>query len=244
MNIRQLNESIHNFYTEDFSIDTVDEDDNIYNLRRMLSNVLSELKETNNTNPQIISMYVNSVIEDIFQKSWWEVTDCNVTELLLNGTSIDEITDCVIDNIRPEFKETEIVTEAVNNEYFVGDEESGRMYKGEVNAKRALKDLKAQGIAAVKIPATDESCKKNVTEDYDEPELLGKGYAAPISKDYVADIKQRVKYKDTDFTDIQKCINKTIDEIESFDNYWRTHKAAIMKNIEEAQDLIPVEYRI
>lgn len=90
-----------------------------------------------------------------------------------------------------------------------------------------------------------ESVNKNtLSEEYDEPELLGKGYAAPISMDYVSSIKNRVKYKDTDFTDIQNRMQKTMDDIDAFDDYWKVHKAAIMKNIKEAQDLIPTEYRI
>ena len=39
-------------------------------------------------------------------------------------------------------------------------------------------------------------------------------------------------------------MQKTMDDIDAFDNYWKVHKAAIMKNIKEAQDLIPTEYRI
>lgn len=91
----------------------------------------------------------------------------------------------------------------------------------------------------------NESVNKNtLSEEYDEPELLGKGYAAPTSMDYVSNIKRLVKNKVTDFTDIQNLMQKTMDDIDAFDNYWKVHKAAIMKNIKEAQDLIPTEYRI
>lgn len=94
-------------------------------------------------------------------------------------------------------------------------------------------------------PKNKESVNKNtLSEEYDEPELLGKGYAAPTSMDYVSNIKRLVKYKVTDFTDIQNLMQKTMDDIDAFDNYWKVHKAAIMKNIKEAQDLIPTEYRI
>lgn len=90
-----------------------------------------------------------------------------------------------------------------------------------------------------------ESVNKNtLSEEYDEPELLGKGYAAPTSMDYVSNIKRLVKNKVTDFTDIQNLMQKTMNDIDAFDNYWKVHKAAIMKNIKEAQDLIPTEYRI
>lgn len=94
-------------------------------------------------------------------------------------------------------------------------------------------------------PENKESVNKNtLSEEYDEPELLGKGYAAPTSMDYVSNIKRLVKNKVTDFTDIQNLMQKTMDDIDAFDNYWKVHKATIMKNIKEAQDLIPTEYRI
>lgn len=89
-----------------------------------------------------------------------------------------------------------------------------------------------------------EEVDNTLSEEYDEPELLGKGYAAPTSMDYVSNIKRLVKNKVTDFTDIQNLMQKTMDDIDAFDNYWKVHKAAIMKNIKEAQDLIPTEYRI
>lgn len=98
---------------------------------------------------------------------------------------------------------------------------------------------------SIDTPENKESVNKNtLSEEYDEPELLGKGYAAPTSMDYVSNIKRLVKYKVTDFTDIQNLMQKTMDNIDAFDDYWKVHKAAIMKNIKEAQDLIPTEYRI
>lgn len=98
---------------------------------------------------------------------------------------------------------------------------------------------------SIDTPENKESVNKNtLSEEYDEPELLGKGYAAPTSMDYVSNIKRLVKYKVTDFIDIQNLMQKTMDNIDAFDDYWKVHKAAIMKNIKEAQDLIPTEYRI
>lgn len=98
---------------------------------------------------------------------------------------------------------------------------------------------------SVDTPENKESVNKNtLSEEYDEPELLGKGYAAPTSMDYVSNIKRLVKYKVTDFTDIQNLMQKTMESIDAFDDYWKVHKAALMKNIKEAQDLIPTEYRI
>lgn len=130
-----------------------------------------------------------------------------------------------------------------NDEYYVGDEESGRIYYGKSSALKAFNSLKADGFDVVMNKIEDESIN-DLKETYEEPELLGKGYTAPVSMDYVYNIKRLVKYKVTDFTDIQTLMQKTMDDIDAFDNYWKVHKAAIMKNIKEAQDLIPTEYRI
>ena len=79
---------------------------------------------------------------------------------------------------------------------------------------------------------------------YDEPELLGKGYAAPTSIDYADEVKYKLKYNALeDLQNLQELMNATIARVEDFDEYWNAHKAAIMKNIKEAQDLIPTEYR-
>lgn len=142
-------------------------------------------------------------------------------------------------------------------QYVVGDGETGSIYTSYDDAKMVYDHLKSRGIDAVMRPVEDislhevantennESVNKNtLSEEYDEPELLGKGYAAPTSMDYVSNIKRLVKNKVTDFTDIQNLMQKTMDDIDAFDNYWKVHKAAIMKNIKEAQDLIPTEYRI
>lgn len=141
--------------------------------------------------------------------------------------------------------------------FFVGDEETGSIYNSYDDAKRAYDYLKSRGVDAVMEPVEDISLhevanpenkksvsKNTLSEEYDEPELLGKGYAAPTSMDYVSNIKRLVKYKVTDFTDIQNLMQKTMESIDAFDDYWKVHKADIMKNIKEAQDLIPTEYRI
>lgn len=141
--------------------------------------------------------------------------------------------------------------------FFVGDGETGSIYNSYDDAKRAYDYLKSRGVDAVMEPVEDISLhkvanpenkksvsKNTLSEEYDEPELLGKGYAAPTSMDYVSNIKRLVKYKVTDFTDIQNLMQKTMESIDAFDDYWKVHKAAIMKNIKEAQDLIPTEYRI
>ena len=129
------------------------------------------------------------------------------------------------------------------DDYFVGDEETGRIYHSKASALKAFNQLKASGIDAVMNKVEDES-NNDLKETYDEPELLGKGYAAPTSLDYADEVKYKLKYnalEDLDY--IQEYMNQTISRVEEFDEYWKSHKQAIMKNIKEAQDLIPSEYR-
>lgn len=156
MNIRQLNESIKNLYNEDFITEDITESD-IDTLRHRLENDVVLLKNTYQNSPYLQARALELTIEDIFQKSWWEVVDCNIADELIQGVSLDDIVHCIIDNIKPEFKDTtEVVTEGMNDEYYVGDEETGRIYKGEDNAKSALDALKSRGIDVIMIPVDDE----------------------------------------------------------------------------------------
>lgn len=130
------------------------------------------------------------------------------------------------------------------DDYFVGDEETGRIYHSKAAALKAFNQLKASGIDAVMNKVEDES-SNDLKETYDEPELLGKGYAAPVSRDFVKEVRVKLKYKAfEDLKDLQKYMDNTISDVEEFDAYWKAHKKAIMKNIKEAQDSIPTEYRI
>ena len=111
-------------------------------------------------------------------------------------------------------------------------------------AMGAAEMLKADGIDAVMNKVEDEGCTRRLKESYDEPESIGKGYAAPVSIDYADEVKYKLEHDALeDLKIIQEYMNQTISEVEEFDEYWNAHKSAIMKNIKEAQDLIPVEYR-
>ena len=243
MNLKTFNESFNKYYTEDFDnepeVETVSQE-----LRSALESTANYLIQVGQTNPTLQAMSLTRTIENIVpDKYWWEVTKCNIEGELGNGVPLDKITECIIDNLQPEYID---ITESVddNDEYYVGDEETGRIYYGKSSALKAFNDLKANDIDAVMNKVEDDSINE-LKETYKEPELLGKGYAAPVSRDFVKEVNVKLKYNAfEDLKDMQKYMNNTISDIEEFDEYWTAHKRAIMKNIKEAQDSIPTEYRI
>lgn len=243
MNLKTFNESFNKYYTEDFDnepkVETVSQE-----LRSALESTANYLIKVGQTNPTLQAMSLTRTIENIIpDKYWWEVTECNIEGELGNGVPLDKITDCIIDNLQPEYSD---ITESVddNDEYYVGDEEAGRIYYGKSSALKAFNSLKADGIDAIMNKVEDDSINE-LKETYEEPELLGKGYAAPVSRDFVKEVNVKLKYKAfEDLKDLQKYMDNTISDVEEFDAYWKAHKKAIMKNIKEAQDSIPTEYRI
>lgn len=243
MNLKTFNESFNKYYTEDFDnepeVTTVSQE-----LKNALESTANYLIQVGQTNPILQAMSLTRTIENIIpDKYWWEVTKCNIEGELGNGVPLDRITDCIIDNLQPEYSD---ITESVedNDEYYVGDEETGRIYYGKSSALKAFNELKADGIDAIMNKVEDDSINE-LKETYEEPEILGKGYAAPVSRDFVKEVNVKLKYKAfEDIEDMQKYMNNTISDVEEFDEYWMAHKRAIMNNIKEAQDSIPTEYRI
>ena len=243
MNLKTFNESFNKYYTEDFDnepeVETVSQE-----LRSALESTANYLIQVGQTNPTLQAMSLTRTIENIIpDKYWWEVTKCNIEGELGNGVPLDKITDCIIDNLQPEYSD---ITESVddNDEYYVGDEETGRIYYGKSSALKAFNELRADGIDAIMNKVEDDSINE-LKETYEEPELLGKGYTAPVSRDFVKEVRVKLKYKAfEDLKDLQKYMDNTISDVEEFDAYWKAHKKAIMKNIKEAQDSIPTEYRI
>lgn len=153
----------------------------------------------------------------------------------MNFVDVDDMTS----NAKEALKESPNIID----DYFVGDEETGRIYHGKAAALKAFNNLKSNGIDAV-MNKVEDDLSNDLKETYDEPELLGKGYAAPTSRDFVKDVKLSLKSNDSsNLYEIQEYIEFTMDKVEEFDTYWKSHKQAIMKNIKEAQDLIPSEYR-
>lgn len=242
MNLKTFNESFRKYYTED--IDEVVTESFESDLRNSLERVSEKLAR------QLPSMDVDAytrafercIEEMVPDTSWWEVTDCDIFNVLFTTHDVYGTIDCIIDSLKPEYKD---IIESVDkdDEYYVGDEETGRIYYGKASALKAFNDLKADGIDAVMNKVEDDSINE-LKETYDEPDVIGKGYSAPVSIDYADEVKYKLKYNALeDLKIIQEYMNQTISKVEEFDKYWNAHKSAIMKNIKEAQDLIPVEYR-
>ena len=242
MNLKTFNESFRKYYTED--IDEVVKESFESDLRNSLERVSEKLAR------QLPSMDVDAytrafercIEEMVPDTSWWEVTDCNIFNVLFTTHDVYGTIDCIIDSLKPEYKD---IIESVDkdDEYYVGDEETGRIYYGKASALKAFNDLKADGIDAVMNKVEDDSIHE-LKEKYDKPEVLGMGYAAPTSREFVKEVRVKLKYNAfEDLEDLQKYMNNTIEDVEEFDAYWQAHKKAIMKDIKEAQDLIPSKYR-
>ena len=242
MNLKTFNESFRKYYTED--IDEVVTESFESDLRNSLERVSEKLAR------QLPCMDVDAytrafercIEEMVPDTSWWEVTDCDIFNVLFTTHDVYGTIDCIIDSLNPKYKD---IIESVDkdDEYYVGDEETGRIYYGKASALKAFNDLKADGIDAVMNKVEDDSINE-LKETYDEPELLGQGYAAPTSREFVKEVRLKLKYNNfEDLEDLQEYMNKTIENVEEFDAYWQAHKKAIMKDIKEAQDLIPSKYR-
>lgn len=281
MNIRSINESFKKLaegsdvYSEDSSFEK--------ELRQCLERDVHYLKEVGQTNPMLQSYRLKDTIEKrVPDKSWWEVTNCNIVGELSNGMSLDKIVDCIIDNLNPECMNTD---ESFNE--FAEDTEfplafipvndiSGKDFTHTLigivrragvkyhSAKKYAGNYyitiicKPEDLSKAKLAIENSGFFKswldknesfnessNRESIYDEPELLGKGYAAPTSLDYAKEVTFKLKYNAMeDLQDLQESMNETIARVEDFDEYWNAHKSAIMKNIKEAQDLIPIEFRL
>lgn len=115
MNLKTFNESFNKYYTEEFDnepeIETVSQE-----LRNTLESTVTYLNEVGQTNPLLQAMSLTRAIESIIpDKYWWEVTRCNIEGALGNGLPLNKITDCIIDNLQPEYKDEVIETETIED---------------------------------------------------------------------------------------------------------------------------------
>lgn len=115
MNLKTFNESFNKYYTEDFDnepeVTTVSQE-----LKNALESTANYLIQVGQTNPTLQAMSLTRTIENIVpDKYWWEVTKCNIEGELGNGVPLDKITDCIIDNLQPEYKD-EVIEEEIIEE--------------------------------------------------------------------------------------------------------------------------------
>lgn len=263
MNLKTFNESFRKYYTED--IDEVVTESFESDLRNSLERVSEKLaRQLPRMDVDAYTRAFERCIEEMVpDTSWWEVTDCDIFNNLFNTHDIMGTIDCIIDNLKPEYKDLQESIEFDETKTYV-DTDGGFGKRGEKFTGKELKkyydenhssDPVLSGYASFedwfKDTSTnylkeveDEGCTRRLKEYYDEAEVIGKGYSAPVSIDYATEVKYKLKYNALeDLESIQEYMNQTISKVEEFDEYWNAHKSAIMKNIKEAQDLIPVEYR-
>ena len=281
MNLKIFNESFRKYYTED--IDEVVTESFESDLRNSLERVSEKLAR------QLPSMDVDAytrafercIEEMVPDTSWWEVTDCDIFNVLFTTHDVYGTIDCIIDNLNPEYMNTdESFNESAEDTEFplafipVNDiagkdfthtligivRSTGVQYH---SAKKYAGNYyitiicKPEDLPKVKLAIENSGFFKswldknesfnessNRESIYDKPEVLGMGYAAPTSREFVKEVRVKLKYNAfEDLEDLQKYMNNTIEDVEEFDAYWQAHKKAIMKDIKEAQDLIPSKYR-
>lgn len=262
MNLKTFNESFRKYYTED-SDDTIKESFEA-DLRTALIDKAERLGRSGTMDLKRYEAEFQDTIETLVpEKSWWEVTDCDIFNNLFNTHDIMGTIDCIIDSLQPEYKDLQESIEFDETKTYV-DTDGGFGKRGEKFTGKELKNYYDDNHSSDPIlnsyasfedwfkdtstnylkEVEDEGCTSKLKESYDEPEVLGKGYAAPTSREFVKEVRVKLKYNAfEDLEDLQKYMNNTIEEVEAFDAYWQAHKKAIMKDIKEAQDLIPSKYR-
>ena len=106
MNLKTFNESFRKYYTEDID-EEVTEPSFELELRDRLdkrTEILAHILPRMDVNAYANAFY--KVIEEMVPgKSWWEVTDCDIANELFNTHDVFGTIDCVIDSLKPEYKD-------------------------------------------------------------------------------------------------------------------------------------------
>lgn len=99
MNLRMINEAFKQEHSD--TLKENHEPQVIQDLRKAL--VLSSMNVVaQGGTMKALEVALQAAIEAFFpDKSWWEVTDCNIFMELLSGTNPRDIVDVIINNIKP-----------------------------------------------------------------------------------------------------------------------------------------------
>ena len=117
MNLKTFNESFRKYYTED--IDDAIKESFETDLRTALIDKAERLGRSGTMNLKRYEIEFQDTIETLVpEKSWWEVTDCDIFNNLFNTHDIMGTIDCIIDSLKPEYKD---IVESVDkdDEYYV-----------------------------------------------------------------------------------------------------------------------------
>lgn len=116
MNLRQFNDSfkkVYEPYLYECSNSTNVELKDALN-RVLYSSIITEQYDYNNT-----ARLIESTIENMYPNtSWWEVVDCDITNTLVNSSSLKEAVDTICDSIKKEFVEDFSVVDELKNNGF------------------------------------------------------------------------------------------------------------------------------
>ena len=113
MNIRKLNESFKKQYG--IVTESVENDLPIsVELKQALKDAANELQANFVTNIKNYEIKFQEVIENLFpDKSWWEVTDCEIFFDLFQNRDIDGCINRIIDGLKSEFKDNELTEKSL-----------------------------------------------------------------------------------------------------------------------------------
>ena len=239
MNLRRLNESFKQM-CEDFSNNQRCE---IEEIRSILFNAISQIDLDQQDD---ISRALSDCLERIFpDKSWWEITSCNIRNTLFKTGSVQFTIDEIVNNLKLD----ECIDISSTNEL---DD---------------LIDVEDQKIDDIDLHAdvNESNCVKRdmaLVENYDfgDPKDISRGVMCPSISDFVSFVERALddfreyakEHQEDDFAkrltekhlvNLAERIDSSFDYCEAFDEYWKEHYKAIKQDLKAAQDMIPVEFR-
>ena len=110
MNLKNLNESFDKKYSVNEESSSVLNESSVMNdLAKALFDKLHSLEDNYESNIKVYEHAFQDVIEKQFpEKSWWEVTDCNIFWSLFNGRDPEATVIEILKGIKPEFKDNKV----------------------------------------------------------------------------------------------------------------------------------------
>lgn len=101
MNLHRINESFKDAF--EHVIQESHEPSQIEDLRKALDDQALRLSMSGTMNLKEYEIAFQDAIERVFpDKSWWEVTDCNIFGTLFETRDITETIECILRELKPE----------------------------------------------------------------------------------------------------------------------------------------------
>lgn len=224
-------------------------------LKQILDNLIQSYEAQNITDLDKYYFGFIECIENVFpDEPWYENIGLDIRMDLFNTRSPEETAQHIVNAITDAdayVEENNVLTEDTirkSNGKWTNRGGGGKEH-GEFNTK---KEADAQRKAMYANGYKDESIKES---KFNEPTLIGKGYAAPITttarRHRIKDALEYVNHENPRYAKLAKDalikayneILAEIEDVEDFDTYWAEHKKALMSEFKTQLDLIPVEIR-